>query len=107
MTVTADTDIRLAVGALVIVVGVVVRAVERGGSVSAEHGLGQAKAAYLGLGRNPNNVVLMQQVPQRRHAWGKVMWCMMVMPFPVYFTSQLKQLMDPHGILNPKKVFPL
>jgi FAD/FMN-containing dehydrogenase len=49
------------------------------GSVSAEHGLGQAKNEFIYFSKSPECVKLMQQ---------------------------LKQLMDPKGILNPYKVLP-
>ncbi len=48
------------------------------GSVSAEHGIGLLKKAYLGYSRSPEELALMQR---------------------------LKIAMDPHGILNPGKVF--
>ena len=51
-----------------------------GGSVSAEHGIGLEKKAYLGISRSAGEIALM------RH---------------------LKQSLDPHGILNPGKVFDL
>ncbi|XP_037068173.1 D-2-hydroxyglutarate dehydrogenase, mitochondrial-like [Pollicipes pollicipes] len=52
---------------------------ERGGSISAEHGLGLKKRDYIGYSKSPGAVVLMRQ---------------------------LKRMMDPHGILNPHKVLP-
>jgi D-2-hydroxyglutarate dehydrogenase len=51
----------------------------RGGSVSAEHGLGVMKASCIGYSKPAAAVDLMRQ---------------------------LKHLMDPHGILNPYKVLP-
>ncbi len=48
------------------------------GSVSAEHGIGLEKRAYLGISRSPVEIELM---------------------------LRLKQLMDPVGILNPGKIF--
>ena len=48
------------------------------GSVSAEHGIGLKKKAYLGISRSPAEIALMRQV---------------------------KAMMDPHGIMNPGKVF--
>lgn len=48
-----------------------------GGSVSAEHGIGFKKTKYLSMNREKNEIELM---------------------------LQLKQLMDPNGILNPYKV---
>ena len=52
----------------------------RGGSVSAEHGVGQAKAPYMGMVHDADTWETMRDV---------------------------KQLFDPHGILNPGKIFPL
>lgn len=52
----------------------------RKGSISAEHGLGQAKAAYLPAARPAPVVAVM---------------------------AGMKQLLDPRGILNPGKVLPL
>lgn len=49
-----------------------------GGSVSAEHGIGLHKKAYLGLSRNAGEIALMKA---------------------------LKQSLDPTGILNPGKIF--
>ncbi|HEX7776433.1 MAG TPA: FAD-binding oxidoreductase [Parvibaculum sp.] len=51
---------------------------KRGGSVSAEHGIGLEKRPYLGWSRSPQEVALMRV---------------------------LKQALDPKGILNPGKVF--
>jgi FAD/FMN-containing dehydrogenase len=48
------------------------------GSVSAEHGIGLLKKAYLGYSRGPEELALMRT---------------------------LKAALDPHGILNPGKVF--
>jgi len=50
---------------------------ELGGSVSAEHGIGRAKAAYLHLTRTPAELALM---------------------------AQIKQALDPKGILSPGRV---
>lgn len=52
---------------------------ELGGSVSAEHGIGRAKAAYLHLSRSPEELQLM---------------------------AQIKQVLDPKGILSPGRVLP-
>jgi FAD/FMN-containing dehydrogenase len=52
---------------------------EFGGSVSAEHGIGRHKRAYLGHSRTPEEIALMQT---------------------------LKQALDPRGILNPGRVLP-
>lgn len=49
------------------------------GSISGEHGIGFAKAAYLGLELSPDVIALMRRV---------------------------KRAFDPHGILNPGKIFP-
>lgn len=49
-----------------------------GGSVSAEHGIGLHKKAYLALSRNPGEIALMKA---------------------------LKQSLDPKGVLNPGKIF--
>ncbi|MBI2799341.1 MAG: FAD-binding oxidoreductase [Gammaproteobacteria bacterium] len=51
-----------------------------GGSISAEHGIGTEKVAYLPLSRSPAEITLMQQ---------------------------LKTVLDPKGILNPGKIFSL
>ena len=51
-----------------------------GGSVSAEHGIGTEKVEYLPLSRSPEEIALMRQ---------------------------LKQALDPRGILNPGKIFPV
>lgn len=51
-----------------------------GGSVSAEHGIGTEKVQYLPLSRSQAEIALMKH---------------------------LKQALDPKGILNPGKVFPL
>jgi FAD/FMN-containing dehydrogenase len=49
------------------------------GSISGEHGIGFAKAKYLGLELTPETIALMQRV---------------------------KAAFDPNGILNPGKIFP-
>jgi len=49
-----------------------------GGSVSAEHGVGLEKKPYLSISRSPAELALMKQ---------------------------LKQALDPNGILNPGKIF--
>jgi len=49
------------------------------GSISGEHGIGFAKAPYLGLELSPETIALMRRV---------------------------KAAFDPHGILNPGKIFP-
>jgi glycolate oxidase len=49
------------------------------GVISGEHGIGFAKAAYLGLNVSPEAIALMKRV---------------------------KAAFDPHGILNPGKMFP-
>lgn len=49
-----------------------------GGSISAEHGIGTEKVAYLSLSREPAEIALMRQ---------------------------LKAALDPKGILNPGKIF--
>lgn len=51
---------------------------ERGGSVSAEHGIGFEKRAYLSWCRSEEEIALMRT---------------------------LKQAIDPKGILNPGKIF--
>lgn len=51
-----------------------------GGAVSAEHGIGLEKKAWLGISRSPEELALMRR---------------------------LKQALDPSGILNPGKVFDL
>ncbi|HMP55356.1 MAG TPA: FAD-binding oxidoreductase [Novosphingobium sp.] len=52
---------------------------DHGGSVSAEHGIGIAKRAYLGHTRGSNEIAVMRLI---------------------------KQALDPRGILNPGKVLP-
>jgi glycolate oxidase len=54
-------------------------ALERGGSISAEHGLGALKRDYAGVEHGPLAMALMRK---------------------------LKEAFDPAGILNPHKVFP-
>jgi len=54
-------------------------AVELGGSLSGEHGIGTTKAKFLSLELNPQALELMRS---------------------------LKELLDPKGILNPGKIFP-
>lgn len=49
-----------------------------GGSISAEHGIGRAKAPYLTLGRSPLEIATMRAI---------------------------KDALDPHGILNPGVIF--
>jgi glycolate oxidase len=49
------------------------------GSISGEHGIGFTKAPYLGLELSPEEIALMKRV---------------------------KAAFDPHGILNPGKIFP-
>lgn len=51
---------------------------EMGGTISAEHGIGTLKKPYLPLSRNPAEMDLMRRV---------------------------KLALDPHGILNPTKIF--
>lgn len=51
----------------------------RGGSISAEHGLGQMKASAIGYSKHPEAVRLM---------------------------AQIKDVLDPSGTLNPYKVLP-
>jgi FAD/FMN-containing dehydrogenase len=50
-----------------------------GGSISAEHGIGRAKTAVLGLSRSPAEIAVMRAV---------------------------KSALDPAGILNPDALFP-
>ena len=50
-----------------------------GGAISGEHGIGTTKARYLGLERSADEIALMKR---------------------------LKAAFDPHGILNPGKIFP-
>jgi FAD/FMN-containing dehydrogenase len=50
----------------------------RGGSVSAEHGIGSLKKEFLPLSRSPEEIALMRAI---------------------------KKAMDPNGILNPGKIF--
>jgi FAD/FMN-containing dehydrogenase len=52
---------------------------EMGGSISAEHGVGQAKTRWLHLSRSPGEIEAMRAV---------------------------KRALDPHGILNPGKLLP-
>ncbi|HKX27110.1 MAG TPA: FAD-linked oxidase C-terminal domain-containing protein [Blastocatellia bacterium] len=54
------------------------KAVELGGTISGEHGVGYAKAPYFGLSASPATIDLMQRI---------------------------KDCLDPLGILNPGKVF--
>ena len=49
------------------------------GSISGEHGIGFAKAPFLAIELSPEEIALMKRV---KHAF------------------------DPHGILNPGKIFP-
>ena len=52
---------------------------KRGGSISAEHGIGLEKRTYLSYSRNPQEIALMRA---------------------------LKRTVDPDNILNPGKIFP-
>jgi glycolate oxidase len=56
------------------------RVVALEGSISGEHGIGFAKAPYLGIELSPEQIALMKRV---------------------------KAAFDPHGLLNPGKIFPL
>ena len=49
------------------------------GSISGEHGIGLTKSAHLGIELSPGEIALMKRV---------------------------KAAFDPHGILNPGKIFP-
>jgi FAD/FMN-containing dehydrogenase len=49
------------------------------GAVSAEHGIGRLKRAYLGHSRSPEEIALMRAI---------------------------KAALDPNGILNPERIFP-
>jgi FAD/FMN-containing dehydrogenase len=49
------------------------------GAITGEHGIGFSKAAYLELALEPPTIALLRRV---------------------------KQAFDPHGILNPGKIFP-
>ncbi len=53
--------------------------VSLGGSISGEHGIGFAKAPFIGLELSPETIAVMQRV---------------------------KRAFDPNGILNPGKIFP-
>jgi FAD/FMN-containing dehydrogenase len=53
--------------------------VDRGGSISAEHGIGTAKVRYLSMGRSPAEIAAFRAI---------------------------KAALDPHGILNPGAVLP-
>ena len=53
--------------------------IQRGGSISAEHGLGQAKHKYLPMVHDAATLLLMRSI---------------------------KHLLDPHGIMNPGKYLP-
>ncbi|MBT4393669.1 MAG: FAD-binding oxidoreductase, partial [Acidiferrobacteraceae bacterium] len=53
---------------------------ELNGSVSAEHGIGLEKKAYLGISRTPEEMEIMRRI---------------------------KTLFDPNNILNPGKIFDL
>ena len=55
------------------------RVVALEGSISGEHGIGFAKAPYLSIELSPEEIALMKRV---------------------------KAAFDPHGILNPGKIFP-
>ena len=54
-------------------------AVGAGGSISAEHGIGTAKARYLPLCRSPAEIDAFRRI---------------------------KRALDPHGILNPHAILP-
>jgi FAD/FMN-containing dehydrogenase len=51
---------------------------KRGGTISAEHGIGLEKRAYLSCSRSPEEIALMHRI---------------------------KRALDPHNILNPGKIF--
>jgi FAD/FMN-containing dehydrogenase len=55
------------------------RVVALEGSISGEHGIGFAKAPYIGIELAPDEIALMKRV---------------------------KAAFDPNGILNPGKIFP-
>ena len=55
------------------------RVVALEGSISGEHGIGFAKAQYIGIELSPEEIALMKRV---------------------------KTAFDPNGILNPGKIFP-
>ncbi len=53
--------------------------VELGGAISGEHGIGTAKASYIGMELNTATLAVMQSI---------------------------KKALDPHNIMNPGKIFP-
>lgn len=55
-------------------------AVELGGTISGEHGIGYAKAEYMPIAFSPESIATMEKV---------------------------KKALDPNGILNPGKMFPI
>ena len=59
--------------------GVLTAVVAEGGSISAEHGIGTAKAPYLHLCRSPAEIAAFRAI---------------------------KAALDPHGILNPHALLP-
>ena len=99
---------------------------ERGGSISAEHGLGQMKNRYMGCAVGLHELALLQITTSSvdtayAEAAFAVVQSMQVVQFlqphlhvcrfskpqaAIDIMRQIKQVFDPNGIMNPYKLLP-